>query len=352
VPSEDLDPLYTRVAKKVLTETLRVKKGDSLTVETWESGLPFARRALAEARAMGCTAVMIYEDEWAYVEGVRRGPEDTVGLMGKNEYGLLSGTDAYIFIPGQALDPLSKTLSHEERARATRYNASWYEAAQKARLRGARLSFGYVGRDLAKALGKDVRDVVRGRLNGALVDFTQISRSASKVSSLLADGASSELMTMGTTLRFSLKGEITVEDGVIDDGDLKRGNNMAYIPPGFVSKEVDPVSAEGSIVLTDSLTDYGVVSRVRLEFKEGKVVSWGSTADEKLKKLFDAVPREKRRLESLTVGLNPRLKYGLGQDRLVEGALNIGGFGFRGLVKRGTLRVEGFTVVADGRLAP
>jgi hypothetical protein len=115
---------------------------------------------------------------------------------------------------------------------------------------------------------------------------------------------------------------------------------------------VDPVSAEGSIVLTDSLTDYGVVSRVRLEFKEGKVVSWGSTADEKLKKLFDAVPREKRRLESLTVGLNPRLKYGLGQDRLVEGALNIGGFGFRGLVKRGTLRVEGSTVVADGRLAP
>ena len=49
----NLDQLYTKVARKVLTETLQVKKGDSVTVETWDNGLPFARRALAEARVMG-----------------------------------------------------------------------------------------------------------------------------------------------------------------------------------------------------------------------------------------------------------------------------------------------------------
>jgi leucyl aminopeptidase (aminopeptidase T) len=350
MPKDSLDSLYTKVAKKILTETLHVKEGESVTVETWDNGLPFARRALAEARAMGCTAVMIYEDERAYVEGVKRGPQDVVGSMGKNEYGLLSGTDAYIFIPGQALGSISKTLKPDERDRSTRYNDSWYEAAQKAGLRGARLSFGYAGKDLSKALGKKVQDVVRGQLRAALVDFGQISRSAGRLSPLFVDGALAEVTTEKSTLRFSLKGGLEIEDGLVGEEDKKTGNNMTYLPPGFVSKEVDSDSANGSVVLTDTLTDYGVVPRVRLEFEEGKVVSWESTAKETVKKIFDSVLPEKRRLRFLIVGLNPEMKYGLGQDRFVEGALNMGGFGFRGLVKKGTLKVAGATVVADGRL--
>jgi leucyl aminopeptidase (aminopeptidase T) len=350
MPNDNLDSLYAKVAKKVLTETLHVNKGDSVTVETWDSGLPFARRALAEARAMGCTGVMLYEDEKAYVEGVRSGPQDVVGLMGKNEYGLLSGTDAYIFIPGQALGSISRTLRPEERSRSTRYNDSWYEAAQKAGLRGARLTFGYVGKDLSWALGKKVQDVVRGQLRAALVDFGQISRSARSVSPLFVDGASADLATANSTLTFTLKGELSVEDGIVDEEDKKSGSNMAYLPPGFVAKDVDTESANGSLVLADTLTDYGVVPTVKLEFKDGKVVSWKSPAEKTVKKIFDSVPPEKRRLSFVTLGLNPAMKYGLGQDRFVEGALNLGGFGFRGLVKKGTMKVEGRTIVADGRL--
>src|SRR6266852_2975653 len=46
--------LQTKVAKKVLQETLSVKKGGTVTVESWNNGLEFARVLLAEARAMGC----------------------------------------------------------------------------------------------------------------------------------------------------------------------------------------------------------------------------------------------------------------------------------------------------------
>ncbi len=351
MPTENLDLLYTKVARKVLTETLHVKKGDSVTVETWDNGLPFARRALAEARAMGCTGIMVYEDERAYVEGVRRAPEDVVGLMGKNEYGLLSGTDDYIFIPGQALGAHSRTLKPDERNRSTRYNSSWYEAAQKAGLKGARLSFGYVGEDLARFLGKRVRDVVRAQLLAALVDLDQISRSARQIAPLFDDGAGADLRTEKSSLTFSLKGELTVEDGRVDEEDKRTGNNMTYMPPGFVAKEADPESANGSVILTDTLTDYGIVPRAKLEFKDGRVVSWESGAKAIMRRIFDSVPPEKRRLSLLVVGLNPKLGYGLGQDRFVEGSLSIGGFGLRGLVKKGTLKVGGSKVVTDGRLA-
>lgn len=350
MPKDSLDSLYVRVAKKVLTETLHVKKGDSVTIESWDNGLPFARRALAEARAMGCTAVMVYEDEGAYVEGVRRAPEDSVGMMGKNEYGLLSGTDAYIFVPGPAIGAWSKTLKPEERARSTRYNSSWYDAADKAGLRGARLSFGYVGKDLAGLLGKEVQDVVRAQLMAALVDFGRIARYAGKISPLFTDGNSAELGSGQSSLRFTLRGELTIEDGVVDDWDRKTGNNMSYIPPGLVTKEVDPESANGSVTLSDSLTKYGVIPRAELEFRDGRLVAWESKDRAGLKKLINEVPPEKRRLTLLGVGLNPELGYGWGHDRFVEGSVTLAGFGFTGLVKKGALRIAGSRVLERGRV--
>ena len=350
MPTDSLDALYTKVAKKVLVETLQVKKGESVTVEAWDNGIPFARRAIAEARAIGCSAVMIYEDEAAYVEGVRRAPSDVVGAMGRNEYGLLSGTDAYIFIPGQAIGPYSKTLKPGERAQSTRYNSSWYEAAEKAGLRGARLSFGYVGNDIARLLGKKVQDLVRAQLKAALVDLGEVSRSAGKISPLLADGVAAELNTAKSTLTFSLKGELGVEDGLVGEQDRKTGNNMAYMPPGFVSKEVDPGSANGSVVLTDTLTEYGVVPRIKLEFRDGKVVSWESPARTAVKRMLESVSPDQRRLKLMLVGLNPEMPYGAGQDRFVEGSITLGGFGFRGQVKNGSLQASGRGIVADGRL--
>ena len=350
MPKDLLGPLYTKVAKKVLTETLHVQKGESVTLEAWDNGLPFARRALAEARALGCTAVMIYEDEAAYVEGVRRSPAESIGAMGKNEYGLLSGTDAYIFVPGQALGAYSRTLKPEERERSTRYNSSWYDAAEKAGLRGARLSFGYVGKDMAGFLGKRVSDVVAAQLDGALADFGGITRSAERVAPLLADGADAEVASGRNSLRLSLRGSLTVEDGVVDDNDRKVGNNMAYVPPGFASRDVDPGSANGRVTLTSSLTRFGVVGRADLEFKDGNLVAWESDKEATVRRLLDLVPPEKRKITSLLVGLNPRLKNGFGADRFVAGNVTLGGFGFVGQLRKSTLRVSGSEALTEGKL--
>ena len=350
MPRDSLSPLYAKVAKKVLTETLHVQKGEAVTIEAWDNGLPFARRAVAEARAMGCTAVMIYEDEGSYVEGVRRGPPDVVGSMGKNELGLLSATDAYIFVPGQALGAYSKTLKPEERERSTRYNSSWYEAAEKAGLRGARLAFGYAGRDMAGFLGRRVQDIVKAQLDAALADFNEIRREAENIAPLLTDGAEAEIRSRKNSLRISLRGGLGIEDGVVDDADRKSGDNMAYVPPGFVSKDVDPESVDGTVTLTDSLTRFGVVGRADLEFKDGRLVGWESDDRAAVKKLIDLVPSEKRKVTSLLVGLNPRLRNGFGADRFAYGNMTLAGFGFAGQVRRGTLRVSGSEALAEGKL--
>ncbi len=343
-----LDGLYRRVAKVVLTETLHVKRGEALTVETWNTGFDFASRVVAEARAVGCTAIMIFEDEDAYVEGVKRAPGASVGLMGKNEYNMLAGTDAYVFVPGPAISAYSRRLTTAERDKSTRYNSSWYDAAEKAKLRGARLAFGYIGKDLAKMLGKSVTEAVEGQLKASLADFKGISKTAESLETALSDGGEATVKSGNASLRFNLKGETEVQDGIVDEKDLASGNNMAYVPPGFVSRDIDPESVEGKLKMSPTLTRLGVLADAEFEFKAGRLVGWKSSDEARLQKLLDPIPEAKRRLSLLGIGLNPAMKYGLGQDRFVSGALTLAGLGFSALVKKGNMSVSNASLVGEG----
>ena len=350
MPTSSLDVLYKRVAKKVLSETLGLKKGESLTVETWNNGFDFATTVVAEARAMGCPSIMLFEDEATYVDGVMRSPKDSLGLMGKHEYNLLAGTDGYVFIPGQALGAYSKTLSQVQRDDSTRYNDSWYDAATKAKLRGARLSFGYIGKDLAKMLGMTIEEAVSGQLRAALTDFDAVSKSADFLSSSLSNGTSVTVDSGGASLRFTLKGDMEVQDGTVDEKDLAAGNNMAYVPPGQVYKEFDPASVDGTVKVSPTLTKYGYLGRTELKFKDGKLVSWKSEDKAKLTKLLDPLPEARRRLVFMGIGMNPALKFGLAQDRFVRGAVTLGGLGFSALVKGATVTAGSSKLVSRGVL--
>src|SRR5690242_5666573 len=113
--------IETQVARKVILEALRLKQGDTVTVETWNGGLSLARRFVVEARKVGAHPILVFEDEDAYVESVRSAPRDEVGKMGKHEYGLLSSTDAYFFIPSEVLEGYTRRLTSEEVDQSTEY---------------------------------------------------------------------------------------------------------------------------------------------------------------------------------------------------------------------------------------
>lgn len=343
--------LYRKVAKKVLSETLGVKKGETVTVETWNNGLPYARLVVAEARALGAATLMVLEDDRAFLEGIERSPKETLGLMGRQEYKMLEGTDAYVFIPGPLIGPYSKRVGERDRGNATRYNSSWYEAAKKAKLRGARMAFGYVGRDMAAVLGKEVDEVVEAQLRACLADGKALARSASKLTPQMGEGTRASLDSGGSSLNWKWKGEMEVEDGIVSGKDVAAGENMTYMPGGLVIKGVAPGSANGTVYAEKSNTWSGMVEDATLTFAKGKLVKWDSRRSKELvDRLVGAVPKEKRRLAWAQVGLNPLMRRGFGQDRFSSGTIALSGFGFTALVRKGTLSSAGKSIVKQGNL--
>ncbi len=345
------DDLYRKVARKILVESLSVKKGESVTVESWNNGLPFASQVVLEARRMGAIPLTIFEDEDAYVEGVHKTPKDVLGKMGKQEYRLLSGTDAYVFIPGPVLGNFSRRLARAEQLDSTAYGESWYKAASKAKLLGVRMAFGYLGEETRAILGKSVDVVATHQLKAALADYKTIGRTGRKLSTAMAEGSRATVKTPGSKLTFQLAGKNEVEDGVVDEADVGSESNICYIPPGYVYAEIDPESVSGNYAFSPTVTRFGLIRDGTLEFKDGQLVAWRSkSSSSALGKMAAAATEKSRRASALFVGLNPLLGYGYGLNANSAGVVGIRVLGVNFTTNRASLAVAGTTVVAHGHL--
>jgi leucyl aminopeptidase (aminopeptidase T) len=343
--------LEGEVARKVVSESLRLKKGESVTVETWNNGLSLAHRVVIEARRVGALPILLFEDEDTYVYSVRNTPKDVTGKMGKHEYELLAATDAYFFIPNEILEAYTKRLTPDEVDRSTTYGSSWYDAAEKARLRGARMSFGFAGKELAGMLGKRLEEIESHQLKATLVDFGALKKAGKDLGSRLPKNVAGLLTSGGATLEFEFEDGLGLEDGVVDERDISTGHNMAYLPPGRLMKDVKPSSVNGKVKLSPTLTWLGIVDDAVLEFENGRLVDWCSRSSKKrLDTLINGQKESERKVSRVTIGLNPSMSYGYGQDAFVAGSIGLGGLDFTGIVRNGTLRSDKAVVVEKGKL--
>lgn len=322
MPKSSLESLYAQVAKKVLTESLSVKKGQSVTVESWNNGLPFARHVVVEARRLGAIPLVVLEDEDAYIEGAKVMPKDALGQMGKQEVALISQTDAYVFIPGPVLGAYSHKMDRATYLDSIRYNQAWYAAASKAKLRGVRLTYGHIGDEATDVLGKPVQSVISHQLQAALADYKSIGRRGREIASDLVEGADVIVAGHGSKLQLTIKGAVEVEDGIVDDADVASESNVTYIPPGFVYAEVAPESVSGVYRFSPTVTRFGMVSDGTAEFEKGELVGIKSPGSKSaLEKALDAAAS--KTAASITIGLNPLLKYGYGRNVCSEGVVGV-----------------------------
>jgi leucyl aminopeptidase (aminopeptidase T) len=344
---------FADLARRIVGESVQLKSGETITIETWNNGLDFAREVVKEARRIGAYPLLILEDEDAYLSSLENQPNESTGKMGAHEYSLLSASNAYVFIPGPPIGMYSPMVPREKGSAMTAYNSSWYETAEKSKVRGVRLSFGYAGKDLAKLLGKTPNQIVAHQVRASLVRPEELRKLGQPITTLLQEGAVAKIEGGGESLSFTLMGKSGMEDGVTDQGDIAAANNVSYIPGGMVWKEVDKSSANGTVKLSPSLTRLGTIQSGRLTFENGRLTRWESS-DRRSKSMMDSifgeVAEDKRTLSLLTIGINPLLQFGYAVDRFVLGSIGLSGFGFTAILRKGSLSIGSNPVVDNGRV--
>ena len=159
------------------------------------------------------------------------------------------------------------------------------------------------------------------------------------------------ITTPGSRLKLLLSGVSEVDDGITDAEDVASDSNFSYVPPGFVYAEVVPESVTGTFTFSPTVTRFGMVADGTIEFRAGEVVgvkSKGSKAI--LDKVTATASKGAKKASSITIGLNPSMKYGYGQNGNSAGVVGLRILGANFTAKSPSVRVKGKTLVARGRI--
>jgi leucyl aminopeptidase (aminopeptidase T) len=356
------------LAKNVLTKTLRIKKGENVVIETWSESLPWAKPFVVEARRLGANPMLLYEDEESFWDSLRAGNAKQTGHVGSHEWAALDKTAAYVFFFGPSEWPRRDELSAKKQAGVAAYNPEWYRRAAKSKIRGARVYLGRTSQMAADRWKLDLDEWREELVRASLVSPAQMHALGTRIGERIRKGKTATVShPNGTNLTFQLgKYPIQLDDALVDESDLKSGNNMATIPGGVVGAAVDHTSASGTIVGNHTTyPETGPVSGGRWTFHDGHLTeqSYESGGEPILAAYAKAPQKGRDRMGAFSVGLNPEISMLPQMEDQELGSLffSLGGNQFRGgknpspfgawmVVKGGDLSIDGKPVVENGKI--
>ncbi len=358
------------LARAILRQNLRVKKGEAVLIESWPHSLQYARAFVDETRRLGAQPTVLYEDEaawWDSVAAKRYGP---FRCLSPAEKAAVANADAYIYFWGPADMRKSIDLGRTVGAAMTGFNQEWYATARKSGLRGYRMSLGLASDptalrfDLAGARWRD-RLVRAGAANARAMQAR-----GKRIATKLAHGHELRVRhPNGTDLRISLNGAPpVVSSGVPAGASERRPQAMLEAnPSGQVHTATERSHATGSFVSNRTVYDMGRYERFansRWTFDGGRLTErFTGVGRAAFERAFASAPQGRDRLNFVSVGLNPLSRelppcedteegavlIGLGNNEVAGGRVRIPFTGYA-MIGGATLTVDGEPIARGGRI--
>lgn len=360
--------LESQLARTVLGRNLKVRKGESVVIESWTHGLPYVRAFVEETRRLGADSLVLYEDERAWWSGVDARHTKGLGRMSRSERAALEAADVYVYFWGPEDRPRADALPDKVREPAFEFNEGWYRTGAKRGLRGCRMSVAYATDPSAKVLGIDGARWRRQIATAGLADSGRMYATGQSIAKRLRAGREVRIRHRdGTDVTLGLAHyEPRVETGIVDRAAKARPYGfLANSPAGTVMVALDEATAEGTVVSNSPYVMPGLsVGTGRWEFSGGKLVSYSfNDRAPAVEKRYNSAGEGKDRPALLSIGLNPKAQRIPQYEEIESGMvlLGVGGNAFLGgktalpfqlfsLLRGSDLEIDGTPVVHGGRV--
>jgi leucyl aminopeptidase (aminopeptidase T) len=273
------------------------------------------------------------------------------------------------FFLGGVYDPsIFRKMSPEKLAANDEGESSSHEPySTERKVRTLSIGLGLVTKPRAKTYRFNFKTWERMMMAASNVNPDEIAKKASKAVNKIGLAEKLKLISpAGTDLEFSVKNRrLRVNDGIVDEQDIADGALNASIPAGAVETTIVEDSGNGRVVLDVPAPWAGrTIGRVEWSFKDGKIVAFSGDKNAlELRKEWEAASGDKDRISMLTIGLNPKAKFGYTINEVVEGAIGVGiggnedlggknrrGFYYLGSISKASLMLDGTPLVDKGRL--
>jgi leucyl aminopeptidase (aminopeptidase T) len=309
----DIQAWAPRLAKSVLKNSLGLKKGETLTIEAWPRALPWVDAFLVEARQIGAHPMVIYDSDNAFWTNVDEGRAKNLGELGAQEWAVLKETNVYVYFWGPADRTRWHRLSDATIKAVTAYEEEWFKVAKDSGMRWCRIELSRATEELTKEYGLNYYSWIKELLEASTVPPAQMVREGRKIADKFQNGHDVLIThSNGTRLELRLKGgKPYVDDGVVDEADVKAGNRELNIPSGVVTSALDETFAEGKYIAnrpTNFGPSRGRGDKAQWTFRNGRLSKYAYSAGQKnFERLYFKAGEYRDRPGILSIGLNPKI---------------------------------------------
>jgi leucyl aminopeptidase (aminopeptidase T) len=363
-----MDAELEGVARRVVRDSLRLGAEDSLEVEATEHALPFAKEIVKEARRAGADTLIVVDSDDVWYEAVLNLPLEWLREPSRLQRALRRDATAVVYVGGLE-DPRGMRDIPPERWRANSEGSrATYEPFEDSPVPMVFVGLGHVTEPRASSYGFDYGEWWKSVVAATAVDPAELRKRGQVVADRLRGARGGRLVAAGTDFEFEFHGtEPAVFTGEVGPVEGVKSSYFASLPSGSVSIALKQGSGQGRVVATAALPQQGdLVRDLTWLFEDGRLTR--ADASQGLDLFMSRWTEEVRQkggdqLGYLTVGLNPRAKFGFLENEIVEGVVTVTvgdneslggsndcGFEFGIHMKDATLVVDGQVVVESGRL--
>jgi leucyl aminopeptidase (aminopeptidase T) len=354
--------------ERVIKNCLRINKDDRVCIFTWRHTIDLAEALAIECEKLGAQVGIDLTTDDLWYDHVFNSQIDALETPNSFELALDGVATATIFIAGPENPARLKKGSAERWIAYSRAGRQSYQRLLERKVRIAGISLGQVTPQRAKTYGFDYREWRKNVEDAIDVEYEKMRELGEKVSDILQKSHEVKITNPdGTNLSFSLGGrKAYVNDGVIDDEDIKIGSNYASLPGGTVEIAATETSANGVLSSKCPYANSGaLIKGIILRFEKGKLVSFeGDKSIDLLRGVWKKATGDKDKIGWLSIGLNPKARTGFINNQIVLGTATIGIGSNKGLdgenetdyasevtVVEPTVKFDNTTIIKQGKLA-
>ena len=359
--------MSARIAHAIVSDCLRIRPDDVVTVNTWPHTIELSDAIVEECYKIGADAMAILDTDRSYYSQLETLSEDNLKVTSKHCLGTAEYTTVNIFIGGPANPLRMRKIPPGKFAAMFEGEKAHMDKSREKKIRGAWLVHGMVTPERARTYGFNFQRWKRMVDSATAVRYDDMSILGRRVASNLERAREVRVRSrIGTDLKFSILGRQTqINDGIIDDDDIRRGIFFTTLPTGSVTVSIVEDSASGKVSFDLPIPEVGrLIHGLQWVFENGRVTAFNAEKNlDAIKPIFDRGHGDKDKIASLTIGLNPRVRTGFITDNLAKGTvtigigsnLDIGGkndsdYGFQGTLSQATVELDGKTIVENGKI--
>ena len=246
------------LARLILTRTLGVSPGESVTIETWTDTLPWGNAFVRQAHKIRARPLLLHRDDATYWNSVEENGQRSVFASSPAEWSILEKSDAYVGFLGPSDVRREFELRRSVPKEADEEMHRWHSIANRIGLRIAWLYLGRVHPAVAAGFGLGADRWREELIAASLVDPTGMHTAGARLAARLQKGKEVAIdHRNGTHLKLRLRGRRpVVYGGLLAAPRSSRNPSASYapahletpMPAGFVSVALDEGFAEGSLV--------------------------------------------------------------------------------------------------------